>query len=203
MIKKKYACLEKYSYDDGIYQFIPIRINDIEFIRQWRNDQINVLRQQNPISRKDQQQYFEKKIFPMLNQTKPKQILFSILENLNLIGYGGLVNIDWDKKISEISFLIDTDRSKNSLLYKSDFSVFLNLLKKIVCNELKFYKLFTETYDIRPIHINILEKNKFKLLKKQNSGKLVDGKLVDGKLVDGKLVDVLYHYYICDTFDNV
>ncbi len=190
---KKYTCLEKYDYSYETYQLIPIRIQDIEPIRHWRNEQINFLRQETPISNKEQNQYFENKILPMLSKPLPELILFSILDNSNLIGYGGLVNIDWDKKISEISFLIDTDRSKNSTLYETDFSAFLHILKKVTCSELKFYKLFTETYDIRPTHINILEKNKFKISKKQNSG----------KIIDGKLVDVLFHSYICDVTKNV
>ncbi len=188
-----YVCLKKSSYEYENYELVPIRIDDAELICKWRNEQINFLRQEKPISNEDQKQYFEKVILPIFTQSKPELILFSFLKNSILIGYGGLVNIDWDNKISEVSFLVETNRSKNSSIYETDFSIFLNLLKKITCNELKFDKLFTETYDIRPVHINILEKNEFKISKKENSK----------KIIDGKPVDILFHSYICDMNENV
>ena len=188
-----YVCLTKNNYTFKNYQLIPIRIQDAESIRKWRNEQINFLRQEKIISSNEQQQYFEKIITPSYNQQIPNLILFSFLENSNLIGYGGLVNIDWNNKISEISFLIETIRSKNSILYENDFSIFLNFIKKIACNELKFKELFTETYDIRPEHISILEKNKFKILKRKNNV----------KIIEEKPVNILFHSYICDKDGNM
>ena len=48
-------------------------------------------------------------------------------------------------------------------LYKVYFTEFLNLIKIIVFRELKFMKIFTETYVNRDYHIGILEENGFKL----------------------------------------
>ena len=54
---QKYACLEKYDYSHETYQLIPIRIQDIEPIRHWRNEQIDFLRQEKPISNEEQNRY--------------------------------------------------------------------------------------------------------------------------------------------------
>lgn len=183
---KNYRCLSKVSYDFDHYELVPIRIQDSEPIRQWRNEQIKFLRQDIPISPSEQKSYFETVIKPTFDKIKPELILFSFLENSKLIGYGGFVNIDWGKKISEISFLIETNRAEQSI-YENDFTVFLKLIKNIACNELKFNELFTETYNIRPTHIKILEKNDFQLKNKINGG----------KIIDEKPVDVLFHSYIC------
>jgi ribosomal protein S24E len=188
-----YVCLTKNNYTFKNYQLIPIRIQDAESIRKWRNEQITFLRQEKVISSDEQQQYFEQTITPSYTQQTPDLILFSFLENSTLIGYGGFVNINWDKKISEISFLIETKRSKNPLLYRNDFSIFLNFIKKIICDELKFKELFTETYDIRPDHIVILEKNKFKISKRENNI----------KIIEEKPVNILFHSYICGKDGNV
>ena len=37
-------------------------------------------------------------------EKQPNQLLFSFIENNLLIGYGGLVHIDWTNKNAEISF---------------------------------------------------------------------------------------------------
>jgi hypothetical protein len=187
-----YICLKKNNYSFENYQLIPIRLENAEIIRKWRNEQIVFLRQEKPVSSSEQVQYFEQIIIPTFKKSKPELILFSFLENSQIIGYGGLVNIDWDKKITEISFLADTDRTKNSSLYETDFSIFLNFLKKIACDELNFNELFTETYDIRPTHISILEKNGFAIFKREKKG----------KTIDGKSVDILFHSYTCNKGEN-
>jgi len=174
MNAQNYNCLRKNIYVHDSYELVPIRIQDVQLIRKWRNEQIKFLRQEIPITYEVQKSYFENVIKPSFNQSKPKVILFSFMEKSSIIGYGGFVNINWNDKISEISFLIDTERAKNSGKYRNDFTSFLNLLKKIACNDLKFRKLFTETYDIRPIHIAILEKNEFKIKSRQKGAKIID-----------------------------
>ncbi len=186
-------CLKENSSKYENYALVPIRMQDADLIRKWRNEQIEFLRQEKTISNEEQKSYFKKVIKHSFDQTEPELILFSFLEKSKLIGYGGFVNIDWENKISEISFLIETKRSKNELVYEKDFSIFLSFLKKIACNELKFNGLFAETYNIRPNHIRILEKNRFKKSKRKNNV----------KIIEGKLVDVLFHYYVCGKDENI
>ncbi len=79
-----------------------------------------------------------------------------------------MVNIAWKKQEAELSFLLSPDRSVDKTIYKNDFSIFIKLIKELAFKILDFKNLFTETYDIRPNHIKILEKNDFikKSLKK-------------------------------------
>jgi len=191
VIPKKYKCLSNQNYDFYNYSLIPIRKQDIQLIKTWRNQQMKILRQKKLLSSEDQKNYFDNTIIPTFSQTKPKLILFSFLKNYEIIGYGGFVNMDWKNKISEISFLVDTNRV-NSSNYTSDFSAFIKILKKITCKELKFFELFTETYDIRPTHIKVLEKNEFKI---KNMKK-------NGIEINGKRIDILLHSYICNNQKN-
>ena len=81
-MKKKidyYHCIGKKIYENDLYSMVPIRIEDIEKIRLWRNKQTDVLRQKKFISRTDQINYYKKNIFPDFKNKKPKNILFSIL----------------------------------------------------------------------------------------------------------------------------
>ena len=74
---------------DNRYQLRPIHWNDRDAIREWRNAQIEVLRQQNPLSDNEQDNYFSNLVLPQLTQEQPEQILFAFLEDSQLVGYGG------------------------------------------------------------------------------------------------------------------
>ncbi len=140
---------------------IPMRKKDIYFIMKWRNDQIEILRQNKTLTKKDQLSYYQNYILPSFFQKKPTLILFSYLLNNRLIGYGGLTNIDWRSKKAEISFLLNTKRAKDKIAYQQEFMVFLKLIKQIAFKDLKLKLIFTETYDIRPWHVATLEQNGF------------------------------------------
>jgi len=103
-------------------------------------------------------------------------ILFSFLLDKTCIGYGGLVHINWNSRSTEISFLNTTSRSKSKIIYQKDFSIFLKLIFNVIFNDLKFNKITTETYDIRPWTIKILEKSGFKIDKILKKHVIIDGK---------------------------
>ena len=105
---KKYKCLKEKKYVKNNIFIQAISPKDIEMIRSWRNKQIEILRQNKKISKKNQLDYFKNHVWKIMSKKHPEQILFSILENKILLGYGGLTNISWKNKRAEISFLLDT-----------------------------------------------------------------------------------------------
>ena len=159
----KYLVIKNSSFNLNAYALTTIRKVDIFHIMEWRNQQIKILRQNNIISKAEQISYYENTILPSFTSNKPKMILFSFLYNKICIGYGGFTNIDWHSKRAELSFLLDTKRTFNKKQYAYDFTIFLNIIKYIAFNEIKFNRLFTETFDFRSLHIKILEKNNFKI----------------------------------------
>ncbi len=172
---KKYVFLKKRSYDYKNYQIIPLRYDDIIKIKEWRNEQITILRQQEPISEAEQLEYYENKIKKSFIDTRPEQILFSFLLNGNCIGYGGLVHIDWEKKQAELSFLNETKRSLNEKIFYEDFNSFLHLIFRIIFSELLFEKVLTEVYDTRQNLITILQEARFIFVKKLDNSVIIDG----------------------------
>ena len=183
--ERKYNFLSNNKYCIEEYCLVPLRQEDMELIRRWRNEQIDALRQNEPITKDQQHSYFNQVILKSFNDDKPDCILFSFLTNSVCIGYGGLVNIDWKSKIAELSFLVDTNHYINQNLYSSDFNSFLTLIHEIIFKDLKFKKLFTETYDFRSYHIEVLEKFGFK------EEKRIKNKVV----INGKNVDSAFHVY--------
>lgn len=158
---KKYCCLDKQIFEQGEYKISPIRYEDRFKIMTWRNEQIYHLRQEKTLTKSDQEEYFLKVVSRLFSKKNPDQILFSFFKNELLIGYGGLVHINWNTKNAEMSFLVKTDFSKECKEYKESLTLFIQLIKKVAFEELFFKRLFTETYDIRDFHIKILEINSF------------------------------------------
>lgn len=158
-----YKCLKKniFSDSDG-YQLVPIRLEDAEPIRHWRNDQKDMLRQTAVIGPEEQKQYFESVVIPLFHESHPKQILFSFLLHNELIGYGGLTHIDWLSRRAELSFLMNTERANDISIYSQDFIHFLDLINQVTFNELQFHRLYTETFSYRTTHMQLLESCGFK-----------------------------------------
>ena len=179
----KYLCLPFDSYSFEQYSLVTIREEDLLIIKDWRNKQIDVLRQKAPLTDEDQMVYYHQVIKPSFTQESPSLILFSYLLKNQCIGYGGLTNIDWEVPRAEISFLMNPERINDTSLYQKEFTVFLKLLKKAAFEDLGMNRLFTETYDIRPTHIATLELNGFKR----------EGRMKNHVMAQGRLVDSLIH----------
>ena len=178
-----YNCLPIQELKLNNYSITPIRYIDIQEIRRWRNEQIDVLRQEKIITPEQQTQYYESVIKKSFFEHQPTIILFSFFLEKDCVGYGGLTNINWKLKNAELSFICETKRSKKTDLYQKDFSVFLKLIKQLSFEYLKFVKLYTETYDIRDNHIKILEAHEF----------ILTSTLIKNKPIRKEWINVLFH----------
>ena len=178
-----YNCLPIQELKLNNYSITPIRYIDIQEIRRWRNEQIDVLRQEKIITPEQQTQYYESVIKKSFFEHQPTIILFSFFLEKDCVGYGGLTNINWKLKNAELSFICETKRSKKTDLYQKDFSVFLKLIKQLSFEYLKFVKLYTETYDIRDNHIKILEAHEF----------ILTSTLIKNKPIRKERINVLFH----------
>ncbi len=167
----------------GNFELRSVKPADIESIRQWRNAQMDILRQSKPIDFQQQIDYYDKYIWPTMTHLRPSNILLGLLRNQQLIGYGGLVHIAWEDVRAEISFLLSPERVKSDSIYIADFSDFLILIKQLAFKNLKLHRLYAETYDIRPLHTMTLESNGFTR----------EGVLRDHVRINGLAVDSIIH----------
>ncbi|MEM9325430.1 MAG: GNAT family N-acetyltransferase [Bacteroidota bacterium] len=152
-----YRVLSKNRFQSGIYVIEPLRLDNMEHIRTWRNAQIAVLRQKRPLTSEDQVRYFDQVVSPLFAEERPVQMLFGLYCSDDFIGYGGLVHMSWLDQRAEMSFLVDPERAKDDEIYREDFSHFIALMQQLCFEELDFNRLFTETYDFRVKHMRILE----------------------------------------------
>ena len=159
----------------------PIRWSDRESIREWRNQQIDVLRQQDPISTEQQDLYFSQILEPLMGMTHPSQFLFGIELGAQLIGYGGLTNIDWDAQRAELSFLVDSKILKTPT-YKEIMLTFIQIVSEFAKKQFGLKQIFTETYTQRDDHIKILELAGF-----EHQTFLADRAVINGESVGSQI----------------
>ena len=159
----------------------PIRLEDRYDIMKWRNDQIYHLRQDKPLTKEDQDAYFENVVVKLFGDDQPNQILFSFLEDNVSIGYGGLVNINWIDKNAEISFIMNTELEENR--FHELWLTFLILIENVGFNSLNLHKIYTFAFDLRPHLYAILEK----------AGFVLDARLKEHCYFNSTYLDVLIH----------
>ena len=176
-----YKVLNKQSFTSEKYSLVPIRFEDRHAIMKWRNEQIYHLRQAKPLTKEDQDAYFENVVAKLFDQDQPNQILFSFLENGVCIGYGGLVHINWIDQNAEISFIMDTILEENR--FNEIWTVYLSLIEKVAFHELKLHKIFTYAFDLRPHLYEVLLYSKF----------IEEVRLKEHCFFNGKFIDVLIH----------
>ena len=182
----KYRILNSNNYKIEKYSIVPIRKEDLFLIKKWRNEQMDILRQNKPLTDQEQVTYYENIVAPCFSQTYPKLILFSYLNSDCCIGYGGLTNIEWLSKRAELSFLLDTKHATNFALYEKEFAFFITFIKRVAFDDLDFNRLFTETYAFRQEHISFLEKNGFRF----------EGRMKQHLMIKGAFVDSLLHGFL-------
>lgn len=181
MLPLEYICLKNQSYEYNEFSIVPVRYKDRLKIMKWRNDQIYHLRQDQPLTEKDQEGYFAKVISQLFEQRNPNQLLFSYLEKEICIGYGGLVHINWIDKNAEISFIMNTELEAEK--FQFHWSTYLGLIEQLAFHELSFHKIFTYAFDLRPHLYNVLEQNNYQK----------EAVYKEHCLIEGKFKDVIIH----------
>lgn len=184
-----YKVLNESFFTEGSILVKSISKEDIQLIRVWRNNQLDILRQKKIINIQEQESYYKKYVWSEMNSLNPNQILLSIFKKNQLIGYGGLVNISWDNKRAEMSFILNDEIVKDETQYKQIFTEFITLLKNISFNKLNINKIYTETYGMRGFHISILEMNGF----------IKEGTLKSHVKINGNFVDSIMHGIIASS----
>lgn len=178
---RSYQCLQQQKFAFGDFAIEPLRDEDKYTILEIRNEQLFHLRQSEPLTKEKQEYYFATTVAGLFEQERPSQILFSFFENGKFIGYGGLVHINWIDQHAEISFVMKTVLEKD--FFQLYWSNYLKLIEEVAFKELKFHKIFTYAFDVRPHLYEVLLSCQFK----------EDARLKEHCKFEGKYLDVLIH----------
>jgi RimJ/RimL family protein N-acetyltransferase len=178
---REYKCLTEQIFEAGPFKLVPIRDQDKYLIMKWRNEQMYHLRQATLLTKENQEKYFADVVSTLFNEDKPNQLIFSFLLNDKLIGYGGLVHIDWESKNAEISFLINT--ALEATEFQNYWNQYLPLIEKVAFKELDFNKIYTYAFDLRPHLYPILLENGF----------VEEARLIKHTMISESLKDIYIH----------
>jgi len=176
-----YKALNNQIFTSGDYSLVPIRMEDRYQIMKWRNEQIYHLRQDKPLTEKDQDFYFENVVAKLFNDSQPYQMLFSYLEGEICIGYGGLVHINWKDKNAEISFIMDTELEQD--FFEKHWLIYLGLIEKVAFGDLSLHKIYTYAFDLRPHLYKIFE----------NGGMKKEAVLKEHVKIENKFFNIFIH----------
>jgi RimJ/RimL family protein N-acetyltransferase len=192
LIQGNYLIMPRPVLQEGEMTLRAIGPEDIEFIRQWRNSQLDVLRQIAQISSAEQERYFSEHIWPDKLILHPKQILLAIEHKNQLIGYGGLVKIAWQDRRAEVSFLLSPTTENSPVDRAIIFSSFLRLVQELAFKDLGLVRLWTETYAHRTEHIHTLE----------SAGFQFEGCLRSHVIINREPIDSLLHGILADEWNE-
>ena len=181
MFKMSYKALSEEEWQFRGLLFRPLVFQDIEKIRRWRNSQTKYLRQQGSVSRLKQILYFFINVRKDVATKQPEKVLLGVVSREELIGYCGLVHIDWTRNEAEVSFLL-SDATIGEDAYTEIMTCALLCLCE-VARSLGLKWLRTETYVFpeRENHIATLESFGFSTA---NTG-----------LVQGTCIQSVYHRF--------
>ena len=176
-----YRALKKNRYYLSKFSLVPISFDDRFQIMKWRNEQMYHLRQNKLLTEKDQESYFLDVVCKLFDLEKPNQLLFSFFEGNQLIGYGGLVHINWNDANAEISFIMDT--VLESTRFEELWITYLSILEEIAFEDIGLHKIYTYAFDLRP-------KLYFAL---RQSGFYEEARLREHAVFKNTMIDVIIH----------
>jgi RimJ/RimL family protein N-acetyltransferase len=94
-----------------------LELDDMEYIRQWRNQCLATLRTPFPLTKEQQEDWYRNEICNRQSRSRFWAIMapseYRDMEFMgnpsphDLVGYGGIENIQWENSIGEISLLIN------------------------------------------------------------------------------------------------
>jgi RimJ/RimL family protein N-acetyltransferase len=119
----------------------PLTANDCETIRQWRNENLIPWRTPYPLTDLMQDNFYKNIVS---NPDSPHRY-WAIYEHKQLIGMGGITNIQWENSIGEITLLINP-----SLQHKGYGEKAVELLLDNAFNRLNLQTVFGECYESNP-----------------------------------------------------
>ena len=163
------------------YSLVPIRMEDRELIRKWRNEQMYHLRQKEALTEGQQETYFKEVVAKLFESEQPTQYLFSYVRGEECMGYGGLVHINYEKSSAELSFIMNTELEADE--FRFHWTNYLQLIEEIAFKTLKLNRIFTYAYNLRPHLYPILEDRGF-----------IRERLIPNALIaDGKSIPAIIH----------
>jgi RimJ/RimL family protein N-acetyltransferase len=120
-----------------------LSIEDMEPIRQWRNQCLSTLRTPFPLTKEQQEQWYRDEICNRASRSRFWGVTLRGMNGTDILhGYGGIENIQWENRIGEISLLIDPEEQGHGVGYTHAREIISRAF-----NELNLQTVYAECYE--------------------------------------------------------
>jgi RimJ/RimL family protein N-acetyltransferase len=123
----------------------------LEQLREWRNELKQYFREYRELTQYDQAKWYEEVL------TDHTKAMFEIVEQAELVGCCGLVNIDWKNRSAEISLYVSGNYVDDKIAPAA-----LKDLMAYGFNDCGLHRLWVEVFDYDDKKARLLESAKFK-----------------------------------------
>jgi RimJ/RimL family protein N-acetyltransferase len=164
-----------------------LALEDMEPIRRWRNDALPTLRTPYPLTKEQQEAWYRDEICNRNSRSRFYAIesdffVHNPIESTKfteLVGYGGIENIQWENRIGEISLLIDPDHRGKGTGYSAACAII-----DTAFDSLNLYTVYAECYTNNPA-VGFWDK----VFTQYGGNRVI---LSNRKFCDGKFYDSVY-----------
>ena len=161
-------------------EFKAVRLIDIQQVRMWRNEWMQALRTPFMLTKEMQDDYYYDVICDRQSNSRMWAVWTDNKEcTPRFVGIAGLLNIEWENGLAEISVMIDPELRS----YGYGKRIIHKLLEKGF-DELRLENIYGECYYCNHAH------HFWEVLAKRYKGKMVD--LPNRKFYNGEYHDSLY-----------
>ena len=169
-----------------------LELDDMEYIRQWRNQCLDTLRTPCPLTKEQQEDWYRNEICNRQSRSRfwgiwvpgfsSKSVNATSVKfcSHRLIGYGGIENIQWENSIGEISLLINPEYQGQGYGKQAAIEIITQAF-----NRLNLHTVFGEVYMSNPAYafwaklVNLYDNN-------------FNTVIPDRKYLDGKYYNSMY-----------
>lgn len=167
-----------------------LTIKDIEKIRTWRNIQIESLRTPFFLTQEMQKKFYDDQVCSRNSFCRFWAVRGNLAE-INLIGMVGIVNIEWENRLGEISIIISPNQRGKGQGKKA-----IDLLLNAGFNQLNLENIYGECYEVNKNYIKFWEG----ICNKYNA---ITAKLPNRKYWNGWYYDSMYFNINRIAYNNI
>jgi len=126
------------------YRLAPLRKDDVQLIRTWRNAQRERLYQDRIITMGEQNLFYRNEVLPTFDHYRPPRIALSLLLRGACIACGGLDRVDWQHRRARLYRVFATERHGNPLSYQTEATVFVRLILRMAFTQAGLERICAE-----------------------------------------------------------
>ncbi len=157
-------------------------LEDVEKVRQWRNQTLVSLRTPYPLTREQQEHFYHNIVCDRNHNSR----WWSVYDEGNLVGFAGITDIEWENRLGQISLIVDPEQQGKGYGKQS-----LAMLLEEGFGNLGLLTIYGECYECNPA-IGFWEK----MFDEQDNNHAYKTMLPNRKRWNGRMYNAMYFSFL-------